>query len=389
MRRLQVALLALVALVAAAVSCGGGSDCAKSADIQVTVAAASDISVGDIVRLHVMLSVADGPVRAMDITPDHEISSSSAFILRPDPAPADTYDVSLTVQAFNTGDSLVAIGAESMQAVVSGCNRMTVHLAAVPVPPAADLSFPPGTDLAGVLPPDMAGCIGGTPDEDSDGRANICDLCPADADSTPVDSDGDGLPDACDPDPTMATNKLIYFEPFDTAPANWSGNNPVMQSYMLLDTHGVGSTQSSDATDMLPLTVRVQTIIFPVAGYGNNGGDTGIFVGTSANMNQGTGVYCSLTSNSGAPDTLDLYKVMNGGFGIPTTTNLATELANTSYRIRLTQRGGNWTCEALQAGQNPVSVTTTQTVTAPLYMTLANDNLASHIHSVVAETKLP
>ena len=47
-----------------------------------------------------------------------------------------------------------------------------------------------------ILPPtDLAGCVGGMPDEDNDGRANNCDLCPADYDPTPSDSDGDGLPD--------------------------------------------------------------------------------------------------------------------------------------------------------------------------------------------------
>jgi hypothetical protein len=235
----------------------------------------------------------------------------------------------------------------------------------------------------------MLACIGATPDEDADGRANFCDLCPADSDATPVDSDADGLPDACDPDPTMATNQLVYFDPFDDASGHWSGTNPIAQSYITLDTNGVGSVQASNATDMLPLNVRVQTTIFPTALRGNNGGDTGLFVGTSANLNQATGVFCALTWNTGAPDTLDIYRVNNGGFSIPTTQPLATELMNTSYRIRLTQRGNSWTCEALQAGQTAVTVSATQAVTAPLYITIENDNMGSHFHSVVAETKLP
>ena len=68
---------------------------------------------------------------------------------------------------------------------------------------------------------------------------------------------------------------------------------------------------------------------------------------------------------------------------------LPTELAATTYRIRLTQRGNAWSCEALQTGQNAVTVSATQAVTAPLYITLENDNMGSHFHSVVAETKLP
>jgi hypothetical protein len=37
----------------------------------------------------------------------------------------------------------------------------------------------------------------------------------------------------------------------------------------------------------------------------------------------------------------------------------------------------------------PVTVMTTQTVTAPLFITLENDNMGSHFHSIVAESKLP
>src|SRR5260370_23396744 len=152
--------LPLIALVVAAAACGNGTDCAQSADIEVTVAPNGDVTVGDITRLHVMLSVADGPVRSLDIVPQHAISTSgSAFILRPDSAPADKYDVSMTVQAFDAANNLIAIGSESMQAVPRGCNRLTVHLAALPPNTIVDMAIPPGgpIDMAGQLPPDLAG----------------------------------------------------------------------------------------------------------------------------------------------------------------------------------------------------------------------------------------
>jgi len=188
----------------------------------------------------------------------------------------------------------------------------------------------------------------------------------------------------------MGTNTLVYFDPMDVNSGHWSGANAITQSYMTIDTQTVGTTSASNSTDMLPLNVRVQTIIFPTAEHGNGGGDTGVFVGTNANVNQATGAFCGLTWNNGGPDTLDLYKVTNGGFSVPATQQLATNLANTSYRIRLTHRAGIWTCEALQSGQAAVTVMTTQTpvVTAPLFMALINDNMGSHFHSVVAETKL-
>ena len=390
-----VRFVALVAFLAVAASGCPSTDCAQSADIQVTVAPNGDVSIPEIAKLHVMLSVADGPVRVLepdiDLTARSLSPSGSAFVLHPDPAPSDKYDVSMTVQALDGMGNLIAIGSESIQAVIKGCNRLTVHLAALPVnSQPMDLSVPPGSDLAGMMPSDMTMCVGGLPDEDNDGRANFCDLCPADADPTPVDTDADGLPDACDPDPAMGTNTLVYFDPMDVNSGHWSGANAITQSYMNIDTQTVGTTSASNSTDMLPLNVRVQTIIFPTAEHGNGGGDTGIFVGTNANVSQANGAFCGLTWNNGAPDTLDLYKVTNGGFSVPAAQQLATNLQNTSYRIRLTHRAGMWTCEALQSGLPVVTVTTTQTpvVTAPLFMALINDNMGSHFHSVVAETKL-
>lgn len=389
--------LLLVAALALVVQPGCGADCSQSADIQVTVAPNGDVAVAAVSTLHVTLVINDGAPRGRDIALQAPMpSGGSAFILRPDPPPSPSYTVNITVEAIDGQGNLLAIGSESQPVVDKGCNRLTVHLAAVPggtmmsggSPDFAGLG---PIDFAGLPPPaDLSGCIGGMPDEDADGRANFCDLCPADPDSTPVDSDGDALPDACDPDPMMAGNRLLYFDPFDSASGHWSGNHAIAQSYMTLDSGGIGSDSASNAIDMLPLNVRVQTYIFPTKVYsGQGGGDSGVFVGTSVNIMQASGVFCALTSNDNGPDSLDIYHVSNGSFGIPTIQNLGQGLAPTTYRLRLTQRGNNWTCEAVASGLNPVTVTTMQTVTAPLFMTLQTDNMQSHFHSVVAETALP
>ncbi|HXU73057.1 MAG TPA: hypothetical protein VN947_27250 [Polyangia bacterium] len=384
--------LFLVGLATLAGSCGGG-DCVHGSNIQVTVAPDGDVVVSDIVRLHVMLSINDTMLGATDILvgPDKPLDhSGSTFLLQPDPAPAASYNVALTVQAYATGDALVAIGSNSVIAVTDGCNRLTVNLTALPLmTPGPDMAAPPGSDLAGTtVESDMAGCIGGTPDEDADGRANFCDLCPADPDTTPVDSDSDGLPDACDPDIAMPTNTLVYFDPFDTASGHWSGSHQVTQSYMKIDTGAVGTDSSSNGVDLLPLNVRVQTDILPTHEYGNQGGDTGVFVGTSANPNQGNGVFCALTWNNGAPDTVNIYHVNSGSYGVPSTLSLGNELQMLDYRLRLTHRAGTWTCEVVPNGGAPITVTTSQTVTAPLFITLINDNMGSNFHHVVVETKL-
>jgi hypothetical protein len=284
-----------------------------------------------------------------------------------------------------SGDDMNVVSADDMTAN-SGSDDMAASTGGDDMAHAADLA-----QSVDASSPDGGGCIGGTPDEDGDGRANACDLCPADSDPTPVDTDGDGLPDACDPDPSTKTNALLYFEPFDVDSGHWSGANAITQSYINIDTQTVGTTSATNSSDMLPVNVRVQTIIFPVSEHGNGGGDTGIFIGTNANVNQADGAFCALTWNNASPDTLDLYKVTNGTFSVPATQQLATNLQNTTYRIRLAQHAGTWTCEALQTGQAAVTVTMAQApvVTAPLFMSFINDNMGSHFHSVVAESIAP
>jgi hypothetical protein len=389
--------LSLVVIAALAASCGNGGDCSQSADIEVTVAPNGDVTVGDITKLHVMLSVADGPVRVLDIVPSHTISTSgSAFLLRPDPAPADKYDVSMTVQAFDGDGNLIAIGSESIQAVNKGCNRLTVHLAGLPPVNQGpiDMAIPPGgpIDMAGVVPPDLAGCIGGTPDEDQDGRANFCDLCPDDSDSTPVDTDGDGLPDACDPDTATKTNTLLYFDPMDAASGHWSTPNALIAGgFMTLDTMQQQRLTSNNGVDMLPTNVRVQAHIFLKGIYtGTPFSDAGVYVGTNPNpmVTNANGVLCTLHYHPNASsDTLDIYPITNGVIG--TATSVATAFNPAMYRMRLTQRSTGWTCETVANGVPVATVTLTKAVTGPLFVSLWAEYMEAHFHAVVAESALP
>jgi hypothetical protein len=390
--------LLFAALAVAAPGCGG--DCAQSSNIQVAIAPNPDVQVQYVTRLHVTLSIDSGVPRSRDIDLHGLLPGDAAFLLQPDPPPADSYLVSLTVTAMSTEGQLVGIGAESQPVVSKGCNRLVVHLAAVPYAPpepALDMSGAPPPDLSGLPPPgDMGNCLGGTPDEDGDGRANYCDLCPADPDPTPVDSDGDALPDACDPDPTKAGNRTLYFDPFDSASGHWSGNNDLSQStqeggFMVVDSNGPDVSLSNNMPDALPLNVRVQASIYPRGFYDFRYlVDTGIYLGTRANPGdpKATGVLCQLSYRGGdGNDTIDIYEVDNGT--IHNRSSQPLQFSPTLYRMRLTQRGSSWTCEAQADNIGPQTVTATQMVTAPLYMSLRAENVQVHVHSVVAETALP
>ena len=81
--------LSLFALCVAASSCDP-ADCSQSADIQVTVAPNSDVVVGDIVRLHVMLTVNDGDEKALDIALRRAARAYEGFL--PPPKPGETFE---------------------------------------------------------------------------------------------------------------------------------------------------------------------------------------------------------------------------------------------------------------------------------------------------------
>jgi hypothetical protein len=59
-------------------------------------------------------------------------------------------------------------------------------------------------------------------DEDGDGIADGCDICPADPDPMQADDDGDGVGDACDPHRSAPGDHLVFFDPFETTDPAWT-----------------------------------------------------------------------------------------------------------------------------------------------------------------------
>ncbi len=384
-------------LALAAASSGCGPDCTPSADVQVTLVPAPGVDATLIAKVRVGLSVDGGMSRSYDFVPPHPLDHPSSFVLHPDTTPASQYNLAVTIEVFDANGALLEVGGNSGEVVSSGCNRLQVPLAALPGAGdggTGDLMIP--FDL--IPPPADLTCTG--PDEDGDGRPNSCDLCPADYDPNPVDSDLDGLPDACDPDPDTPTNRLVYFEPFDVNDNHWSGNYTVTMSYLDVQTRADNNPEvSSNSLDALPADVRVQTFVMAPffegpAGSGPISSDAGIFIGSSAEPTAPgtTGMVCTLNHVQGGQDSLDLNFVQNGQFQAPTQQPLQFGFdTQTLYRLRLTQKGNTYSCEAVANGIPSTTVTmqVAQAPPAPLYLALHAWHIEAQFQSVVAESVLP
>ena len=231
--------LSLVALVAiAALGCSGG-DCAPVGRYPGDCLAKWRRAHGDIVRLHV------------DALGRRRSNGHARHRRRPEPAPQaerlGVHSASGPAAVVDVRGLADGAGASTRQRQLDR-DRLEYDAGRreglqsdddalwrrCPIHRAGDMAAPPGSRSCRRRAAGSRGLRGRAPDEDSDGRANCCDLCPADHDPTPVDTDGDGLPDACDPDPGTKTTRCV-FRAVRHRPAATGRANAVAQSYITID----------------------------------------------------------------------------------------------------------------------------------------------------------
>jgi hypothetical protein len=123
------------------------------------------------------------------------------------------------------------------------------------------LAFDPTEDGGGG--DDASVCVPMGHDEDRDTVDDACDVCPHLADPGQQDVDGDRVGDACDPEPSIARQRIAYFDPFTSARPEWStsGAAPTYDGEDLhFDTVPVGVLVSLDrvpGTDIIRFGARM------------------------------------------------------------------------------------------------------------------------------------
>lgn len=153
--------------------------------------------------------------------------------------------------------------------------------------------------------------------EDGDRFGDACDPCPPVADDQPLDSDGDGVADACDPRPTIRGDRIVLFEGFHHGiPNTWatlgswaaSGDSAIV-------TAGNQSNNLTVARDLaLPYTVSAGVTPTQIATTGT------VTFGTMVQYNTtpAGGVGCQVLLSSMVLTLVDLASLAtHGGQGPP------------------------------------------------------------------------
>jgi hypothetical protein len=256
------------------------------------------------------------------------------------------------------------------------CNEITLTLTtAAPVDFGGDdlTGFDLSSDLA--VPPDLAACTATTPDEDGDGRGDACDVCAADADPVIMDTDGDGVPNVCDPSPTVAGNKAVYFEPFNATPAWISaltvGSGAAQANLTAADSSAVAQLDIDTGTSLVTDVMLETWVTISQASAGIDG-EIAIVLSTDAS---GHGLRCVLGWQT-AGDPYVTVETTAGEISsdpVPAGFPLSTPL-----RVRLSQNANLVSCVVVggSSGTLMASAMTSSPVQGPLHPGIGVDFLA-------------
>jgi hypothetical protein len=176
-------------------------------------------------------------------------------------------------------------------------------------------------------PDGAAGCVGmARHDEDSDGVVDGCDVCPQVADTEQADGDGDGVGDACDPG--LGAQRLVFFDPFLEARAEWKFDERMK---FLGDSVTMPGADDNIAVQLLgPPDRSVLEVAGRAIGGGSGSRQIAIHIGELVGEQN---YYCELYDGSGRLDLMLTYTRDGVAFENIAIAQIGGLLENASFRL--------------------------------------------------------
>lgn len=136
-------------------------------------------------------------------------------------------------------------------------------------------------------------------DHDGDAHGDVCDHCPHLASATDPDGDGDGVGDACDPRPMTAGDSIALFEGFYDANsiANWTerGNGTwTVANGVLTQSSSTVSSTTNELIAPVNLPRSSVTAGFHVIALGNGSGTQSPHVSVASGVANNQSYWCSV-----------------------------------------------------------------------------------------------
>jgi hypothetical protein len=220
-------------------------------------------------------------------------------------------------------------------------------------------------------------------DEDQDGVHDRCDNCPSDPNTdqrnqleTNVGRLADGVGDACDPQPNLAGDAMVFFDGFggtrlDSA---WTGNRN-MTAVNGGDLHFDLATAGADYNIQRPGVSDVEVVVrFTITAWAPGSLNRNFWVGVRAATNKDT-YACSARRQADNETSLAYFDYAM--YGSPSAKVITPLDLNIPYVMRMRIKGSQLTCELNNVRHNVAGVAGTNT-----FVQLGARQLSVHIASM-------
>jgi hypothetical protein len=177
-------------------------------------------------------------------------------------------------------------------------------------------------------------------DEDGDGIDDALDGCPHVADPAQLDGDGDRVNDICDPQPTVARERIAYFDPFTSQRPEWMF--PLEQPLHVGDGLAFDTLGSVYGVAALPLVPA--TDMFEWGGQISAGGAGPRQLAVLMAEDNDQYYYCELWDDGTSARHTYLYTLDGNTFNFVDSDTVDRPLENRDVRMRFSRTASTVSC---------------------------------------------